>query len=104
MPNCHKGERYENSAYAHKYCARVEPAERRALCLMQRLRQEEPEEGPRAAEVRHWRDWDRVGRGEGGFREPSDDKFSSEHVRQATCGFFIQGMNEVLLFYSVVFC
>lgn len=55
MPICHKGKRYENSAHAHKHSARVEPAERRALCLVQRLRQEEPEEGPGAAEVRHLR-------------------------------------------------
>lgn len=55
MPTCHKGEGYENSAHAHKHSARVGPAERRALCLMQCLRQEEPEEGPGAAEVRHWR-------------------------------------------------
>lgn len=57
MPNCHKREGYENSAHAHKHSARVEPAERRALCLMQRLRQEEPEEGADVGEVRRsqWR-------------------------------------------------
>lgn len=75
MPNCHKGEGYENSAHANKHSAGVEPAERRALCLVQRLRQEEPEEGPGAAEVRDWRAEDLA-------------NLSSEHVGQAI-GVFI---------------